>query len=235
MNAAEILSELERLGDENTKKMYLKHGASGNLYGVRFEDLKKIQKRIKKNHELALALYDSGISEAMYLAGLIADEKQITREDLQKWAEKSDWHTTSEFTIAKLAADSVHGWDLALEWIESEKELIAGAGWATLSSLVSIKPDAELDLEKLESLLERVEKEIHSAQNRVRYTMNGFVIAVGSYVARLSEKAVKTAQEIGKVEVNMGETACQTPDAKTYIEKCVNAGKLGKKRKAARC
>jgi 3-methyladenine DNA glycosylase AlkD len=234
MNANEILAELETYGNENIKKIFLKHGAREPFLGVKIEDLKKIQKRIKKNHELSLALYATGISDAMYLAGLIADEKQISKDELQKWAEQATWSMVSEYPVAQVAAESRHGWELAQTWIDSDKELIATAGWATLSFLVSVKPDEELNILKIESLLDRVKSEIHSAPNSVRYTMNGFVIAVGTYIAQLSKKALEISGQIGKVEVDMGETACKTPDAKTYIEKAVNAGKLGKKRKTRR-
>ena len=72
MTAAEIVAELKKLGNESYKKVLIKHGAKEPFYGVKIEDLKKIQKRIKKDYQLALDLYDTGISDAMYLAGLIA-------------------------------------------------------------------------------------------------------------------------------------------------------------------
>ena len=71
--ADEVVAELKTLGSESNKKVLVRHGAREPFYGVKIEDLKKIQKRIKKDHDLALALYDTGISDAMYLAGLIAD------------------------------------------------------------------------------------------------------------------------------------------------------------------
>lgn len=65
----------------------------------------------------------------------------------------------------------------------------------------------------------RVEKEIHNAPNRVRYAMNMFVIAVGTYVQPLSELAMQAGQRIGKVSVDVGETACKVPFAPDYIDK----------------
>jgi hypothetical protein len=65
--------------------------------------------------------------------------------------------------------------------------------------------------------------------------MNGFVIAVGAYVPELTELALKTADKIGKVEVDMGGTSCKVPDARAYIEKIQQRGTIGKKRKTAKC
>lgn len=235
MTAKEILSELEKLGNEGIKKIFLKHGANTNLFGVKVEDLKKIQKKVKKNYELSLQLFDTGNSDAMYLAGLIADEKKMTKKDLQKWAENAPWQMVSEYTVAWVAAESRHGWELAMEWIDSKKENVASAGWATLSSHIGITPDEKLDIKAIDKLLDRVKKEIHKAPNRVRYVMNGFVIAVGCSIPALTARAKQVGKDIGKVHVDMGGTACKVPEATTYIEKVEKAGKLGKKKKEARC
>src|ERR1700694_3723845 len=129
MTATEIVKELKSLGSDSIKKVLLKHGAKEPFFGVKTEYLKKIQKRIKKDHSLALALYDTGISDAMYLAGLIADDAQMTRKDLQRWAEQAYWYMLSEYTVPWVAAGSSYGHELALEWIESKKEHLAAAGW----------------------------------------------------------------------------------------------------------
>ncbi len=65
--------------------------------------------------------------------------------------------------------------------------------------------------------------------------MNGFVIAVGTYIASLTNKATAIAEKIGKVEVDMGGTACKVPDAPDYIQKVKDKDRIGKKRKMARC
>lgn len=235
MTVQEIMIELQSYGNEGTKKVLMKHGAKEPFFGVRVADLKKIVKKIKKDHALSLELYNTGNSDAMYLAGLIADENKISREDLTGWVEKAYWYMISEYTVAWVAAESNHGCSLGLEWIESDEESIAAAGWSTLSSLMAIKKDEELDLTALSALLGRIKNTIHQQPNRVRYTMNGFVIAAGSYVPALTDKALAVAGAIGKVKVDMGGTACKVPSAGEYIEKVVNMGRCGKKRKMARC
>jgi 3-methyladenine DNA glycosylase AlkD len=235
MTAQEIVAELETLGKEATKKVLLKHGAREPFFGVKVEELKKIQKRIKKDHQLALDLYDTGISDAMYLAGLIAADDRMTKKDLERWAKQAYWSMLSEYTVPWVAAGSAHGHELALKWIESKEENIAAAGWSTLSNLVALKEDAELDLAELKRLLERVAKTIHQQPNRVRYTMNGFVIAVGCYVPVLTNLALETAAKMGTIAVDMGGTACKVPGAAEYIKKVQQRGTIGKKRKTVKC
>jgi len=229
------MAELKRMGNETTKRIFIKHGAREPFFGVKVQDLKKIAKKIKKDYSLSLKLYDTGNSDAMYLAGLIADEKKMTRDDLQKWVKGAYWYMISDYTVPWVAAESEYGQDLALEWIESDEEFIASAGWATLANLVGIKSDIELDLDLLEQLLDRVEKNVHESQNRIRYSMNGFVISVGTYVKGLTNKALTVGEKIGKVQVDMGDTACKVPLANEYIQKVIDKGIVGKKRKMARC
>src|SRR5262245_50781061 len=149
MTAQQIVAELKVLGSDAVKKLFLKHGAREPFFGVKIEDLKKIQKRIKKDYQLALDLYDTDNSDAMYLAGLIADDERMTKKDLQRWVKGAYWHILSEYTVPWVAAGSPHGRELALEWMESDNERVAAAGWATLGSLVATKPDDELDLAEL--------------------------------------------------------------------------------------
>jgi 3-methyladenine DNA glycosylase AlkD len=233
--AAAIVEEIKGLGSESYKKILVTHGAREPVFGAKIEDLKRIQKRIKKDYRLALELYDTGVYDAMYLAGLIADDARMNREDLERWVEKAQCSGISEYTVPWVASGSPHGWDVGLAWIESKKESVAAAGWATLGCWVSVKDDAELDLAALRRLLQRVGKTIHDQPNRVRHVMNGFVIGVGSYVAPLTALALETAGEIGDVTVDMGGTACKVPDAASYIEKVRARGALGKKRKTAKC
>jgi 3-methyladenine DNA glycosylase AlkD len=235
MTKNEVMIELQGFGNETTKRIFKNHGAREPLYGVKVQDLKKIVKKIKKDYTLSLELYDTGHSDAMYLAGLIADEDLMTKKDLQKWVKGAYWYMISDYTVPWIAAESKFGYELALEWIESEEEFVASAGWSTLSNLVSIKPDDELDIKSLKQLLLRVEKEIHKAPNRVRYLMNGFVIAIGSYVKDLTKTAMNAGEKIGKVHVDMGGTACKVPLSRDYIQKVITKDRVGKKRKMARC
>ena len=235
MTAKAILEQLKPLGLDSYKKVLLNHGIKEPIFGVKIEELKKFQKRIKKDYQLALDLYDTGVYDAMYLAGLIADDHEMTKKDLRHWAETANNSGISEYTVPWVAAESLHGHELALEWIESKKEDIASSGWATLRGLVAIKDDAELDLTELKQLLQRVQQTIHQQPNRVRYAMNDFVISVGSYVKALTDTALQTAAKMGTVMVDMSGTACKVPSAAEYIQKVQKRGTIGKKRKTVKC
>jgi 3-methyladenine DNA glycosylase AlkD len=235
MTVNEIMAELELHGDKNIKKILAKHGVLEPFFGVKVEYLKLIQKKIKKDYQLAKNLYATGNADAMYLAGLIADDEQMTSADLQTWIEQALSKNIGEYTVPWVAAGSKHGYELALNWIESDTPHIEAAGWSTLSNLVALKPDDKLPMTELKELLNRIVKNIHVADNRVRYTMNGFIIAVGCYVTPLTDDAIAAANKIGTVMVDMNGTACKVPDSLTYIFKVKDRGALGKKKKTVKC
>lgn len=235
MTAQEILNELEKMGDLQTKNTLMKHGAKEPFFGVKVADLKKILKKTKKNHELSLELYNTGNSDAMYLAALMADEKQITEAQLNDWVDQAYWYYLSEFAVPWVAGESAFGFKLGLQWITSAKEGVAAAGWGTLAYHAGMHPDEELDLKKYSELLNTVASSINQAQNRVKYAMNSFVISIGSYIKELTPKALEVSEKIGKIEVHLASTACKVPLAKEYIQKVIDSGKAGKKRSSCRC
>lgn len=234
MEAKAVLRELKTLGDPGYRKILLNHGAQPESFGVKIAELKKLLKRTGPDHALALELYRSGNYDAMYLAGLMVDDRRMTRRDLQEWVAKASAPLAAS-TVAWVAAESGQGWEIALEWIDSPEERVAAAGWASLTSLVSITPDKDLDLPALGRLIKRVQADIHSAPNEVRRRMNGFVIAAGSFVAPLTEAALAAGKKIGPVTVDVGNTACEVPSVAEAIGKVAARGAIGKKRPSAKC
>ncbi len=229
-----VVAELKGLARESCRKTWMRNGAKEPLFGVLVGDMQPIRKRIQGNHELALGLYATGISDAMYLAGLVADPHSMTAADLDRWVSEADW-ALLVCAVAGVAAESEYGTEAALRWIDDQRPHIAECGWTTLTNIVSITPDEEIDVPKCRALLKRVTDKIHAQPNRVRYAMNGFVIGLGCFVPALTEAALAAADRIGPVEVDMGETGCKVPAARAYIEKVRDRGTLGKKKKSARC
>lgn len=235
MTLKEVMTELAAKATPSTKRTYLRHGAPEPIFGVRIGDMQPIRKRIKGDQQLALDLYATGNSDAMYLAGLVVDSAKMTTKQLNQWLKNCVWHMHAGYTVPSVAAEHPEAIAMALKWIESPRELTATAGWSTLASVVSVRPDDELPVKQIASLLERVAKSIHSAPNRVRYAMNNFVICCGTYVAPLAAMALATARKIGPVEVDMGDTDCKVPEAESYILKCRRGSAVAPKRKTTRC
>ena len=233
---SEVMGSLQALGNPQTIKVLSRHGAPvDSMFGVKIGDLKPIQKKIKGNQKLAMQLYATGNSDAMYLAGLVADGRLMKKTELKSWAKNASWYLIAEYTVPAVTAESQFAVELANEWICSGNPHFHSIGWATWSLIVATFDDSELDLAALKLLLKRVETEIHASENRTRYCMNGFVISVGGYVQPLTKHAKSTAKKIGRVEIDSGDTSCKVPVALDYINRMEAKGVIGKKRRSTKC
>jgi hypothetical protein len=237
MNTTDVMSALEKLGSAQTKKTYLRHGCPEPFFGVKIADMKALIKKFKIQNDTALAqeLYRTGNSDAMYLAGMICDGRQLTRRNLDDWANGATWHMISAYTVPWVAVDHPEGWKAALDWIDDADEKLSLAGWSTLGGIVAVEEDVDLDLKAVEKLLDRVVKTIHKSPNHTRFAMNDFLIAVGSCVKPLAAKAQAAAAKIGEVKVDVGDTACKVPLASESIKKAIAKGRQGTKRKTIKC
>lgn len=235
MTLAEVMTQLEAFSNPSTKKVLMRHGAKEPFFGVKVADLKKIIKKIKKDHDLALALYDTGNSDAMYLAALISDESKMSKAEIQKWAEEAYWYYLSEYSIAWVAAESPYAEELANEWIASDYLNLITSGWATWSNILILRPDEEIDLARIRALMKLAEQDIHVGENRINYVKNGFILAAGAWVKALTKESIAAGTRIGKVKVNMGETSCKVPYIPEYLAKMEKAGRIGKKKKTVKC
>jgi|GEM_PF-194395 len=219
MDLQETMRELESLGSEQTRKTFLRHGAPEPLFGVKFGDLEELRKRIKTNAGLAEALWDTGNSDARMLATMVADAAAMSWEHLDAWARALDWHSLVDVFINNVALRSPHALKAVETWSSLSGEMQRRAGWQLLAALAT--KTEQLADDEFSVWLQRIEQGIHSAQNRVREAMNTALIAIGGRGGALQDMALEVAKRIGKVEVDHGDTACETPDAAESIERII--------------
>jgi 3-methyladenine DNA glycosylase AlkD len=217
MTLAEAMRELEKAGSAQTRKTYTRHGATEPMFGVSFATLKALTKRIDVDHDLALALWDTGNFDAQNLAVKIVEPARMTPDDLDRWVRGSSWALMCGSYAAMLPAEGPHAAAKCVQWLNSRAERERTAGWTLLGQLAQrdeTSPDAAF-----EKRLAEIERTIHAAPNVERAIMNQTVIAIGCRNAALRKAALAAAKRIGPVEVDRGDTACKTPDAAEYIEK----------------
>lgn len=218
MTATEVMSELERAGTAQNRKVYARHGARGEMFGVSFAKLRELKKKIRTDQSLAEALWETGNMDARMLAVMVADPESFGKRDLDSWMRQIDYYTLADVYVKEVVAKSPHARDRLDKWIETDHEWIGRAGWVLLANL-AMDADCTLTDEVLGSYIERIEKEIHTARNLTRDAMNSALIAIGIRNENLRKRATAAATRIGKVVVDHGETACKTPDAVPYMDR----------------
>lgn len=235
MNLEQVMQELEVLGKERTKKIYISNGAHEPLFGVATGAMKPISKKIKINQQLAEELYATGNYDAMYFAGVIADPKAMTESDYDRWVDAAYFYMLSDFVVAVTLSESDIAQEVADKWIASGEELRMSAGWSCYCWLLGNRKDIEFSEIKISSMLDIVKDTIHDSPERAKSAMNNFVGTVGISYLPLHEKAVETAKAIGIVELKRDNKKSSFLNPSENIQKGVDRGKIGFKRKYVRC
>ncbi len=216
MNFEEAIQALTTAGTDQNRKVYRRHGVTNEMFGVSFANLDSLKKKIKVDHEVAVRLWTTCNHDAQVLAAKIADPEQMTSRDLDAWAKELGNYVVVD-AFSGLVSRSLLALQKMESWSRATDEWTAQAGWNPLACLAM--KNRELADDFFEARLAINERNTHASKNRVRHAMNNALIAIGIRNASLQAQAIATARRIGKVEVDHGETGCQTPDAVQYILK----------------
>jgi len=230
-----VMRELESLGTAHTKKSYLSRGVREPLFGVATGAMKPLKKQIGVDQALAHELWDTGNYDAMYFAGMIADVRVMTEADFDRWIEGAYCAMLADFVVAVTLAESDLAQSVASRWIRSGEESRAAAGWACYQWLLGWRPDSYFDPEGIRDLLQIAATTIHAASPRLKRAMNNFIVAVGVSYVPLHDEALKTADDIGVVDVVSDGKVKPLGSASDQIRKAADKGKIGFKRRAVRC
>jgi len=223
LGVAEVMAELKANGSARTRQTYRKAGVQGELFGVSYEFLKKLHKRVKVDHELALALWETGNVDARIFACWAADADKTTIKLLETWARDE-----SEPALAGELAAFAQDTDLAAgrmrKWIGMKSAYRQTLGWSIAGRLV-MQPqrgpdEGGVDDSDVADLLQRIEEGLQSAPDKTRYVMNSALIGIGCR-PRWMTKAIAVAHKVGKVDVDFGTRSCKVQDAESTIRKTV--------------
>lgn len=223
----ELMSELHVLGTEQNRKTYARHGVKGAQFGISFANLDALAKRLKKDHTLALRLWESGNHDARMLATRLADADQLDISLAEAWVKDLDNYIITD-AFSELISGSPWAQNLAETWRMKLEEWVSAAGWNITARMAM---QSHLNDTYFESVLSDIGAGIHKARNRTRYSMNNALIAIGIRGGILQQRAIQAARAIGKVQVDHGQTSCKTPEAEAYILK--TTARRGKRQKVA--
>lgn len=219
MTLKQTLTALKKLGTDQNRKVYARHGAGAEMFGVSFADLKTLKKQIGIDHQLAEQLWQTGNVDAMSLATMIADPHAFTAKSADAWLAAIDYSLLASL-FGGVIAESPLATAKTKKWTKSPREHTRETGYSVFAAMLVKSPEA-VDDETASSYLGTIEQQIHDSPNRARHAMNMALIAVGIYKPSLRSAALEAARRIGKVDVDHGETSCKTPDAIAYINKAV--------------
>jgi len=171
----------------------------------------------------------------MYFAGIIADPNGMKEEDYERWMDGAYFYMLSDYVVAVTLAEADIAQEVADKWIASDEELRMSGGWSCYCWLLGNQPDTKFNVNKMASLLDQVEKTIHDAPERTKSAMSNFIYTVAISYLPLHEKALETAMAIGPVEMKKDEKKTTILNTTEKIQKDLDRGYRGFKRKHVRC
>ncbi|MDN4166372.1 DNA alkylation repair protein [Cytophagales bacterium LB-30] len=223
MTFEQLYQELESLGAEHTKNTYLKHGASSPMFGVSYANLGKLKMKVHSpegkvgfHQQFAEQLWASGNLDARLLACMIADPATISENTIDSWIKEIDYYALAD-SFSDLVYSSPFAMKKMLDWTFSDKEYVKRIGYTLLNSFARL--NTVFNNGFFEAYITIVENEIHHAPNRAKEGMNNCLIAIGSRNEALKKKIIQSSRKIGKVEIDHGDTGCQTFVIEDYLEK----------------
>jgi len=217
MTPEETLTQLEALGNEKMRTQNTRNGAGDNQFGVRLGEIRKLAKKIKTNHELALALWETGNIDARLLATLLVTPKALSSSELDRmvrsvtFVQVADWLNTY---VVKKHPDKE---TLRQEWMSAEDSMAARAGW-NLTSERAVKSPEGLDLA---ALLDRIESEMGPADPTAQWTMNACLAEIGIHFPDHRKRALDLGERLGVYRDYPTSKGCTSPFAPIWINEMV--------------
>lgn len=214
----ETLKQLEALGNEKMRAQNTKNGAHENQFGVRLGDIKKLAKKIKANHELALSLWDTENIDARLLATLIIKPNELSIEEMDKIVQSVEFNQVADWLNAYVVKNHPENEALRQLWMTSAQPMTARAGWNLTASRVVRDPEGL----ELAVILDRIESEMGKAAPEVQWTMNSTLAEIGIHFPDHRERALAIGEKLGIYRDYPVSKGCTSPFAPIWIKEMVS-------------
>lgn len=186
-----IIHELKKLGEAKNREGMARFGIqTDNAFGVSMPVLRKFGRAYKHDHELALELWKTGIHEAMILASIIDDPKQVSPDQMDDWVKDFDsWDVCDQ--ACSLFDKTPHAVTKIKEWVSREREFEKRGGFALLAELAwhsKNEPD-----QTFMKLLPLIEQGANDDRNFVKKAVNWALREIGKRSHYLNQEAIEVA------------------------------------------
>jgi 3-methyladenine DNA glycosylase AlkD len=219
MTLNDALEQMKKLGDEKVRKHNTKWGAGANQFGVKHGDIRGLAKKIKTDHKLALALWETGNVDAQLLAALLIDPKALTAKELDRLVRTISFAHVADWLISYVVKPHSDKERLRQEWmgVNEDDRWAARAGWSLTAERVVKSPDGV----DPPALLDRIESEMGNADPVVQWTMNSALAEIGIHVPKLRKRAIAIGDTLGVFRDYPVSKGCTSPFAPIWIDAMV--------------
>jgi 3-methyladenine DNA glycosylase AlkD len=197
--ARDVVRTLERLGDRSRLEGMARFGIdTTRAVGVTVTELRRLARDLGSDHELAAALWASGVHEARLLATLVDDPAMVSEAQMEAWVADLDSWDVCDGVCGNLFDRTPFALDKAVEWSSREPEFQKRAAFALMASAaVHLKdlPDAAFA-----SLLPVIRAQAIDDRNYVKKAVSWALRQIGKRSPGLNSQAVRTAEQIERID-----------------------------------
>ncbi len=194
-----LLSRLRQLANPKNVEGMARFGInSDQTLGVPMPVVRKLAREAGRDHDLALALWDSGIHEARILAALVDEPQKVTPGQMDQWVSQFDSWDVCDQVCMNLFRKTPYAFEKAVEWAGRNREFEKRAGFAMMATLAVHAKDADRKL--FEEFLAIIYKESTDERNFVKKAVNWALRQIGKKSLCLHAEALKTSLAIEKLD-----------------------------------
>ena len=218
-----ILSELEPLINETSKKVYFKQGIQEEVLGIKMGDLRKLAKRIGKNNGLAWNLWKTNIYELRILALSIFDGKNLNESELLNLITSSDTKYLIDEYAFSLDAQRDDQLERMETWFKHDDQRVRQTAW---NLAIVLNNSNQLSYEQRKALVDRIDQKLLDQEPNTQYAMNRLLCEIGIRYDDLTDRCVAIGEKLGLYREMKVAKGCVSLYAPAWIE----AGRRNRKR-----
>lgn len=197
MQAQEIIELLNCEANPNNLAGMARYGINTEkAFGINLPTLRELAKKIGKDHQLALDLWETGYHEARMLAAFVGEPKKMTLKEMDKWVRDFNSWDICDQTCSSLFDKTPYAYDLARKWCEEPSEFVKRAGFVMMAAIAV--HDKKAPDKNLLQFLPLIENGADDERNFVKKAVNWALRQIGKRSLFLHGHALKTAERIAQ-------------------------------------
>lgn len=221
MTLNETMARLEALGDEKMRAFNKKRGSGDNQFGIKMGDIRTVAKKIKADHNLALALWDTGNVEARLLSTLIVAPNSLTVDQLTQMVKSERYTQVADWLYSYVIKMHSETEVMRKLWMQETDTMCLRAAWSLTSGCVVRNPGV-LDLP---GILDYLEVNMPLAAPEVQWTMNSTLAQIGIQFPEYRARAIAIGEALGIYRNYPVSKGCTSPFAPIWINEMVKRQK----------
>ncbi len=199
IKARATIKKLESMSDPSNKDGMERFGINvSNALCISMPAIRTLAKETGKDHALALALWDTGIHEAMIMATLVDDYRQVTEGQMDKWVADFDSWDVCDQCCSNLFDKTRFAHDKCFEWARDEREFVKRAGFTMMATLAV--HDKKADDAAFKSFFPVILKGSTDERNFVRKAVNWALRQIGKRNINLNKEAIAVGNEMKTID-----------------------------------